>query len=162
MTKNQTVREYQVAGRAVVEVPGTEVILGENEDPAGEATSQREKRVEEYLRAESIDPDELDIEIETEIVDSSVEYAPGTELVEVTFQPQAWSDDYAVNVDGKTSFVVPLADAIDEGGNLYPDNSGQSDQLRLHPNAPKDVREWSGPFYMRLERIGAAGNGGDA
>jgi hypothetical protein len=68
--------------------------------------------------------------------------------MKVRFHPQAWINDYAVEVDahGDTEFDV---------GEIPPDiadNTYESDQLQGHPNAPRWVRDWSGPFWIEILR----------
>lgn len=67
----------------------------------------------------------------------------------ITFHPQAWVRGYAVDVDpeGPVSFRVPLADV--EG---MKDNTDGSDALARHPNAPHWIQEWSGTYYITIER----------
>lgn len=69
------------------------------------------------------------------------------------FHPQAWQNDYAIEVDpeGKTDFQVPLYD-VDLGGNgaLPDDDQYESDELRHHALAPKWIQDWSGPFYIEI------------
>jgi len=63
------------------------------------------------------------------------------QMVIVTFRPQAWVNDYAIDVDpkGETKFQVPLSMVIKM-------SSHDSDVLREHPNCPKWAKEWDGPF----------------
>jgi hypothetical protein len=77
----------------------------------------------------------------------------------VTFYPQAWQNDYAVPVDpeGKTEFEVPLEDAIDEDGDILPDDSYESDAFKDHENAPEWIKEWNGPFYITIEAENSEG-----
>jgi len=64
-------------------------------------------------------------------------------VAEVTFRPQAWQNDYAVNVDteGPTVFYVPATLVED-----MPTSSYESDTLREHPNCPQWAKDWAGPF----------------
>lgn len=73
----------------------------------------------------------------------------------VRFHPQAWQDDYAVPVDpeGETEYEVPIKDATDEEGKIYPDDDPRSDGLKDHENAPDWVKEWQGPFYITIEEV---------
>lgn len=74
-------------------------------------------------------------------------------MVKVTFHPQAWQRDYAVPVDaeGLTTFFVPEEDAKNERGEWRMMDSDESDELARHRNAPKWIREWSGPFYVEVD-----------
>jgi hypothetical protein len=68
-----------------------------------------------------------------------------SKLLTLRFQPQAWVNDYAIDVDaeGPTEFVVEF-----EGETIPADDSYESDDLRFLPGAPKWIREWQGPFYI--------------
>lgn len=74
-----------------------------------------------------------------------------TELKNITveFVPQAWINDYAVNVDpeGPTTWEVPVEMVRDVEPDQY-----ESDDLRFHENAPEWVKEWSGPFYVTWDQ----------
>jgi len=69
-------------------------------------------------------------------------------LVEVTFHPQVWINDYAYACDanGPVKFLVNKSDLT----GLHPD-SNESDNLRNHKNCPKWIEDWSGPFYFEWE-----------
>ena len=68
--------------------------------------------------------------------------------ITVRFVPQAWINDYAINVDleGPDTWEVPAEMVV----GIEPD-SYESDELREMDNAPEWVREWSGPFYVTWE-----------
>lgn len=72
--------------------------------------------------------------------------------VRIRFTPQAWIRDYATEVDpqGPREFEVPVRDAQNEQGEWLPDRSYESDILREHKNAPKWIRQWSGPFEIEI------------
>jgi hypothetical protein len=71
------------------------------------------------------------------------------------FHPQAWVNDYAVDVDPQgpttwdvTDYIVKLEPKLRAktlAGNTY-----ESDALRELPNAPRWTAEWSGPFYVEV------------
>lgn len=62
------------------------------------------------------------------------------------FTPQAWINDYAVEVDPQGPTVWEVGDVpADVGSDDY-----KSDDLRFHPNAPQWVKDWSGPFYITI------------
>lgn len=73
---------------------------------------------------------------------------PGDYRVE--FVPQAWMNDYAIEVDpeGETEWVVE-ADEITNPYMLV-DDQYESDELRFSRNAPDWVQDWSGPFCVRI------------
>jgi hypothetical protein len=73
--------------------------------------------------------------------------------VRVTFVPQRWHDGRLVRAQKREHFVVPAADATDENGSLYDDGSCKAKQLWAHENAPKQAREWDGPFTIVLEWV---------
>ena len=70
------------------------------------------------------------------------------------FHPQAWVNDYAIDVDpeGDTEWDASpeiLAMAPAERIELD-DDSYETDALRYGVNAPKWVADWSGPFYITV------------
>lgn len=70
------------------------------------------------------------------------------------FVPQAWQGDYAIDVDpGETEFDV--ADQIEAMGHAKAlelrDNSDASDNLAQGKNAPDWIKQWNGPYYVRIE-----------
>jgi len=69
-------------------------------------------------------------------------------MAKVTFRPQAWQNDYAIEVDpeGPTTWQVPDK----EVKNIKP-HSLESDALREHKNAPQWVKDWGGPFECDFE-----------
>ncbi len=73
-----------------------------------------------------------------------------------TFHPQAWVNDYAIEVDpeGETEWDVTdyiLASFTPEEALALEDDQYESDNLSTDdPNAPKWIREWSGPFYVEV------------
>lgn len=71
------------------------------------------------------------------------------------FHPQAWWNDYAMEVDpeGPTEFDVTdviLAMSRDDAEAIR-DDQYESDDLRFAPSAPQWVRDWSGPFWIEVE-----------
>ena len=70
------------------------------------------------------------------------------------FYPQAWVNDYAIDVDpeGDTEWdatpeilAMTVADRI-----KLKDNSYETDDLQYGVNAPQWVANWSGPFYITV------------
>ncbi len=78
-----------------------------------------------------------------------------TKQIIAEFVPQVWVNDYAIEADplGETKFGVTAA--ILEMGKYTAiglvDDTYKTDELRYSTNAPEWVREWSGPFYIRVE-----------
>jgi len=68
-----------------------------------------------------------------------------SKLIEVTFIPQAWMNDYAVQVEceGPDRIKVP-ASVLKR---MDPDDFS-SDELRQRRGVPKWIKDWSGPFYF--------------
>lgn len=69
-------------------------------------------------------------------------------MAKAIFHPQAWINDYAVDVDaeGETEFDVGDVPAG------MRDNDYPSDELHAHENAPEWVKEWAGPFWIEIAR----------
>jgi hypothetical protein len=65
------------------------------------------------------------------------------------FHPQAWINDYAVEVDpeGPVEWAMPWPDDAP----IPKDDRYESDDLRTHENAPEWVRQWQGPFYVEVQ-----------
>jgi hypothetical protein len=71
------------------------------------------------------------------------------------FHPQAWVNNYAVEVDPEGETEADLTDFI---LNMKPnkrkeliDEDYSSDDLRHAPEAPLWWGEWSGPFYVEVK-----------
>lgn len=71
-------------------------------------------------------------------------------MAKAIFTPQAWVNDYAIAVDPEGPTEWDVGDVPDD----MQDGSYESDELRLHPNAPQWARDWSGPFYIEIDREG--------
>lgn len=82
--------------------------------------------------------------------------------VSVTFHPQEWVDspgkahDWdkkqlipARNRDSAT-YTVPEADATDDDGTVFADESYEANLLQAHSAAPVWVTDWDGPYYIRM------------
>lgn len=71
------------------------------------------------------------------------------------FVPQAWQDDYAVEVDPEGETTWDVTDYVVALGRkpalALRDSSQEADDLRLLPNAPAWAQEWRGPFLVRVE-----------
>jgi hypothetical protein len=71
------------------------------------------------------------------------------------FFPQAWQDAYAAEVDPEGETTRDVTDHVVALGRnaalALRDSSQEADELRLLPNAPERVREWRGPFLVRVE-----------
>ncbi len=67
------------------------------------------------------------------------------------FQPQAWANDNALDVDPEGPTEWDVTDSILEMGKrkaLALDDDDGTDILRELLSAPEWVRNWSGPFYV--------------
>jgi hypothetical protein len=71
----------------------------------------------------------------------------------VTFHPQIWHDNRAITSDDPERFTVPIEDALTPEGELLEDDTGESDQLRHHENAPERAQQWDGPFYVTIDEV---------
>jgi hypothetical protein len=83
--------------------------------------------------------------------DATVE---GDRRILATFHPQAWQNDYAIDVDpeGETDFDVTdeiLAMGKEKAVALK-DDQYETDALRYAKAAPKWVQDWNGPFYVEV------------
>lgn len=80
---------------------------------------------------------------------------PGSKRIIARFTPQAWINDYAVDVDpeGETEWdVTAYILTMDREEVLsISDNEYSSDHLKADPNAPRWIRDWHGPFYITVE-----------
>jgi hypothetical protein len=88
--------------------------------------------------------------------------APSAGAVAVTFHPQEWVDSPGEAHDwdrrqliparegDAATYRIPLADATDDAGNLYPDESYEANLLADHSSAPEWVNQWDGPYYVTV------------
>jgi hypothetical protein len=75
------------------------------------------------------------------------------------FHPQAWVNDYAIDVDpeGPTSWeITPEFLEETQNAHTYPErvleaSTYESDELRYDPAAPAWVQDWHGPFWIEVE-----------
>lgn len=70
-------------------------------------------------------------------------------VVKLRFHPQAWVNDYAMEVDpeGETDWEIDIREVC---WPIPEDDSYESDELRLADAAPEWVRDWSGPFWVEI------------
>lgn len=71
----------------------------------------------------------------------------------VTFHPQIWHDNRALTSDDTETYAVPIEAALDDDGELLEDNTGESDRLTDHENAPERVQNWKGPHYVTIDGV---------
>jgi hypothetical protein len=83
--------------------------------------------------------------------------------VRVVFHPQEWVDSpgEAHHRDKKqlipsrerdpVTYTVPKADATDDAGTVFADESYEANLLQAHSAAPAWVNDWDGPYYVRTE-----------
>lgn len=69
-------------------------------------------------------------------------------LTTLTFHPQAWQNDYAVDVDPEGETTLQVESGLVAG---LRSNRHESDELRNHERAPKWWGEWSGPFWIEID-----------
>ena len=84
--------------------------------------------------------------------------------VNVSFVPQAWINDYAIEIDplGDTDWDISIEELCDVLGvsedKITPDfdlDTTEGDQLRYSINSPKWIKDWSGPFRIEINSIDA-------
>ena len=70
------------------------------------------------------------------------------DMVTIRFHPQAWRNDYAVDVDpkGPTTCQVPRSKLDGIAPHTFP-----ADHLRYEPEAPEWWAEWGGPFEIEWD-----------
>lgn len=70
------------------------------------------------------------------------------QVLECKFTPQAWQNDYAIDVDplGETTWIV----ATPKGTAIPKDCSHDIDAFRDMGTSPKWIRDWSGPFCVAI------------
>jgi hypothetical protein len=74
---------------------------------------------------------------------------PGrTYRLRCTFVPQSWVNENAIRVDGDGPLTWEADYVLDE---LPGYHSYESDELRLHDEAPPWVRDWQGPFEVEYQ-----------
>lgn len=79
-------------------------------------------------------------------VDSTKPQEDKVYLTLVRFHPQAWINDYAIDVDpeGPTDWKAAVPYGMQS-------NTCESDSLARDENAPQWVQEWSGPFWIEID-----------
>lgn len=81
-----------------------------------------------------------------------------TDDITLTFYPQAWVNDCAMDVDpeGPTSWT-PSAEHLERmarlGSRAFEASTYESDEWRHDPAAPEWVREWRGPFWIDFQTV---------
>lgn len=74
--------------------------------------------------------------------------------VTLRFRPQAWVNDNAISVDPETpdTWQVPKALLLERFPTMevWCEADNDRDDMRFEGNAPKWVRDWSGPFEVEL------------
>jgi hypothetical protein len=65
------------------------------------------------------------------------------------FCPQAWQNGYAISVDAEGEFI--FNNMTEDEARAIEDDEYSSDALRTLDSAPEWVRNWQGPFYVRVQ-----------
>jgi hypothetical protein len=89
-------------------------------------------------------------------VRAQLEEASDTAVVELRVELQAWIRDHARRVDdGVYHATVPIDDLKHNGKWLVDGgpNHFVSDGLKSHSEMPVRVRDWQGPFRIKVESI---------
>ena len=55
----------------------------------------------------------------------------------VTFHPQIWYDNRALTSDDTETYTIPIEAVLDDNGEVLEDDTGESDTLAGHENAPE-------------------------
>ena len=73
----------------------------------------------------------------------------------VTFHPQIWHDNRALTSDNTETYTVPIEAALDDNGELLEDDTGESDALATHENAPERAQNWSenDPYCVTIDGL---------
>lgn len=85
---------------------------------------------------------------------SMLDYREGRRI-KATFIPQAWVNDYAIEVDAEGDTVFDVTYLIlamgKEKALLIKDGRDSSDDLLRAETTPAWIREWEGPFRVEVE-----------
>ncbi len=72
-----------------------------------------------------------------------------------TFHPQAWVNDNAISVDPEGPTEWDVTDIVMAMGRekalAMKDDDYNTDDLRTAENTPQWIKDWSGPFYIKVE-----------
>ena len=73
----------------------------------------------------------------------------------VTFHPQIWHDNRALTSDNTETYTVPIEAALNDNRELLEDDTGESDALATHENAPERAQNWSenDPYYVTIDEL---------
>lgn len=76
-------------------------------------------------------------------------------MTTLTFWPQAWVNDYAIDVDpqGDQTWEASagyLSAMRELGDQAFESSTYESDEWRNDPAAPEWVREWQGPYWVEV------------
>lgn len=71
------------------------------------------------------------------------------------FFPQAWQNDYAIDVDAEGPVEWDVTDYLnslpeEQREKAMEGDSYESDELRYDPNAPDWILHWQGPFAIHV------------
>lgn len=71
------------------------------------------------------------------------------------FHPQAWQNDYAVDVDPEGPVEFDVTDEVMRAGKevslTWVDDDYTTDALRTIESAPQWIQDWSGPFWVEVK-----------
>ena len=135
------------SGNGVMEADYAEEVVGYLVDEADDP---------EYERSRNYGP-----EHEPQDTDQRYRHPPAVSSegrsVTLTFLPQAWWNDHAIDVDpsGPTNWTIPLSLLLQR----FPSEvdwhakAEDRDDLRHEGDAPRWIRDWSGPFEVSLDDV---------
>jgi hypothetical protein len=138
------VEEARAMGDTLFTFLMIELSTGEGCDSHAEACRRLERAITDVREV----MDALDAD-----ADAAVEN-PSAPCVTLLFRPQAWINDHAVSVDSEhpDRWTVPLPLLLSRfpAEQDWHEHGEDRDAMRLEGNAPRWIREWSGPFEVEL------------
>lgn len=107
-----------------------------------------EQAREDIAAAYGVSTDNPGISVEETEQDTDIE-GP---YVEIEFVPQEMVNQmiFNANAPSNTTWTVPLQDALADEDTLVKSDTTQSDGLKEHERAPLWVRQWSGPYAVKV------------
>ncbi len=132
-------------GKGVIEADYAEEVVGYLVDEADDP---------EYERSRNYGPDHQPQDTDHRYRPAPAVSSEGRSIT-LNFLPQAWWNDHAIEVDpsGPTDWTIPLSVILQR----FPSEvdwhakAEDRDDLRHEGDAPQWIRDWSGPFEVRLD-----------
>lgn len=132
-----------------IEATGGHVFVVEDDGPGGDRHTIEVLIPFAYIAKNASDFDDWKCQVARLLMP-----ADGPRVI-ARFVPQAWVNDYAIDVDpqGETMWDVThqIASISRDAALAIEDGGDSSDDYRLSTAAPSWVRDWTGPFRVELE-----------